>query len=139
MSEFNINFWRKYIPKNELSAIHDIIKNNSEESGFMINLLDTLSQSIEHMPQLKETESMGFNARVWLHYFFGGTDIYITELDKETGEGFGFTCLNGDKENAELGYLFLPEIVSIDILELDLYFNNTTTIGEIMRQYGKNI
>jgi hypothetical protein len=41
--------------------------------------------------------------------FSGGSDWYITELDKETNEAFGYAILNGDTQNSEFGYMNLNE------------------------------
>jgi hypothetical protein len=44
-----------------------------------------------------------------LHYFIGGTDIFICEYDGGN-EMFGFNILNGDYEMAEFGYISLAEL-----------------------------
>lgn len=47
---------------------------------------------------------------VHVHYFVGGGDWWLTEYDRKTGEAFGYACLNGDWQNAEWGYVSLPEL-----------------------------
>ena len=47
-----------------------------------------------------------------LHYFRAGSDWYITEKDMEgagTRQAFGYAVLNGDTQNAELGYIDIGE------------------------------
>ena len=65
----------------------------------------------------------GDDAIVYLHYFFGGCDWYITEKDVDGGvqQAFGYAVLFGDKQNAELGYICITEITQFGA-ELDLYF-----------------
>jgi len=127
-------FWKNYIPAPELKAIEEGL--DGEEGKYFQDLLKNLRARIEQIPRLYETEHEGKTAIARLHYFAGGTDIFITELNPETGEAFGYTCLNGDRENAELGYISLPELVSIDIMQLDLHFDDNITIQDIIRNYG---
>lgn len=73
------------------------------------------------MPLLYVNEKVGLKALVKLHYFIGTTDLWISDLDQEEGFAFGYACLNGDRENAELGYISIPEFLACDgHLELDL-------------------
>ncbi len=56
--------------------------------------------------------------------------------------GFGFTQLNGNYDDAELGYIYIPEIVSLQIgpfqPELDLYWDSKTTLRDVMEKCGKD-
>ncbi len=77
----------------------------------------------DNMPRTYETDGQGDKAIVYLHYFTAGCDWWIIERDveKEQFQAFGFACLNGDTDNAELGYISLKEITDCGA-ELDLYF-----------------
>lgn len=76
---------------------------------------------------------MGDGAIVYLHYFKGACDWWITERDSDPdGEGqiqaFGFANL-GDPECAELGYISIVELIRHGV-ELDLYWQSRT-LGEV--------
>ena len=76
------------------------------------------------MPQTYEQDGKGDRAIVYLHYFYGGMDWYITEKDaNQDGEGqrqaFGLVNLG---YGAELGYINLAELCAQPRIELDLYW-----------------
>ena len=102
-----------------------------EEGEFYMQVLVDLEKLIASMPVTYGQEGKGDNAIVSLHYFFAGCDWYITEKDIEGGvqQAFGFAILNGDRDNAELGYISITELVSNGV-ELDLYFE-PCRLGEI--------
>ena len=54
-------------------------------------------------PALYEQDGEGYEATVHAHYFVGGNDWLITECDPSSGDMFGWACLNGNREDAELG------------------------------------
>jgi hypothetical protein len=62
------------------------------------------------IPALYATDGQGKDAIVHLHYFVGGADWYVTELDPETGEAFGSADLG---MGPELGYIPLTELESV--------------------------
>lgn len=86
-----------------------------------------LAWVIDHMPRTYQTDGMDGDAVVWLHYFAPNSDWYITELDIEDGvtQAYGFACINGDLEMAELGYISITELASVGA-ELDLFFPRCT-------------
>lgn len=129
-------FLLKYVPLLERMTLEENLR--GEQDAYFSRLLEALAAQTAEIPQLRATEHQKpENTKVWLHYFLRGTDIYVTELDPDSGEGFGFVCLNGDRENAELGYLSLQAIVGIDLMELDLHFDASTTLADILRKYKK--
>lgn len=67
--------------------------------------------------------------RAGIHLFDANSDFYITEWDGKD-EAFGYVILNGDKINAEWGYIDLKRLVSShkspwNQLEIDLHYDNT--------------
>ncbi len=128
----NIGFLKNYVPKSELLAL--VHNTRGEEGEYFKELLEDTEMAIRAVPPIYGARDKGTEARVLLHYFGGATDFWITELDPETGDAFGFACLNGDRPNAELGYSNVFEIVSTDRLELDLYWDDTTTLKDVMAQ-----
>jgi hypothetical protein len=68
------------------------------------------------------------------HYFYGGTDIYICEYDKEDLM-FGYSILNGDLQNAEWGYTSLSEITQIPQFNIDYHFEPQTIEAALYEAY----
>ncbi|MCX5832000.1 MAG: hypothetical protein NT140_08955 [Deltaproteobacteria bacterium] len=131
-----------FIGKSQMAAILSYCK--GEEGEFYRAMLEKLENQIATMPKTYETDGQGEAAFATLHYFYGGSDWWIVEKDEgspdDTLQGqqlqaFGFACLNGDKENAELGYINIEELISNGV-ELDLYYT-PQTIGAIMERLGK--
>lgn len=84
--------------------------------------IERLNAIAAKIPGIRATEGMKEHPAA-LHYFAGGTDIYICEFDG-IDEMFGFTILNGDLECSEFGYTSLEEIKRIAWFNLDYHFEN---------------
>lgn len=132
-----INFLQNYIPKMELRTLVSGVRKNGKDS-FIAEKLKDIEKAIKAMPPIYTNEHLGKDAPIKLHYFGGATDIWLSELDRENREGFGLTCLNGDTECAELGYVSIAEIISTPFLELDLYWNDKTTFKDVLREMGRD-
>jgi len=61
-------------------------------------------------PPVYSQDGKGLDAIVHAHYFIGGCDWLVTEYDPGDDLAFGWACLNGDRQNAELGYVSLAEL-----------------------------
>lgn len=99
---------------------------SGEEGQYFIDLLVDLQRHIATMPKTYDQDSKGDEAQVFLHYFAGGSDWYITEKDMEgngTQQAFGYAILNGDTAFAELGYISIEELVTVAKAELDLHWS----------------
>lgn len=127
---------RKFIGRDQSYAIREASK--GEEGKYFKEMIIELEQRIEAMPKSYETDGRGDEAIATLHYFKNGSDWWITEKDagssddEEQGvqvQAFGFACLNGDTDNAELGYISIAELIKYGV-ELDLYWT-PKTIGAI--------
>lgn len=100
-----------------------------EEGQFFIDKMIELDGRITTMPSTHGQQDVR-DPIAYLHYFFGGSDWYITEKD-QVGSGveqaFGYACLNGDMLNAEYGYIPIVELVGLTIrgfhVELDFHFD----------------
>ena len=130
---------KHFIGRDQLSVVLAACK--SEEGKYFRDMLVTLKSTIGNMPKSYETDGQGDEATATLHYFNGGSDWYITEKDagapddEDQGvqeQAFGFACLNGDTENAEMGYISIAELIKHGV-ELDLYYA-PKTIGDIKTQ-----
>jgi hypothetical protein len=85
--------------------------------------IERLKMIISAIPKIGGTDSMKEHPAK-LHYFCGGTDIFICEYDGKD-KMFGFNILNGDYEMAEFGYTSLSQIRRISILNLDITGKNS--------------
>ncbi|MFD7157976.1 DUF2958 domain-containing protein [Kribbella sp. NPDC059898] len=65
-------------------------------------------------PPLYAQDGKGYEATVYAHYFIGNCDWLITEYDPEEDRAFGWACV-GDRDRAELGYLFLFELEQVRV------------------------
>ena len=123
-----------FISTSQLSALQSNLK--SEERQYFLSLLNDLEDKILKMPKPYETTEQGMDALVSLHYFKGGSDWYIVEKDSgnEQLQAFGYACLNGNKINAEIGYINIEELIKYDV-ELDLYWTPTALRNVIDKKH----
>jgi len=107
-----------------------------EEGAYFVEIVAELQKTFDTMPRVYEQGGKGDEAVAYLHYFIGGSDWWITERDITPGQyqAFGFVCLNGDKENAELGYINLHEVTLVGA-ELDFHFK-PRRLAEIKKEVG---
>jgi len=73
-------------------------------------------KQLERMPRLYETEGTPLEDKIiHQHYFIGASDWYCVEYDPNDRLFFGYTILNGDRQNSEWGYTSLDDLVNINI------------------------
>ena len=99
--------------------------------------LENVKKALIDIPKLHKQDGKGQNAIVYLHYFVGGSDWFITEYDRENKEFFGYAILNGDVEMSEFGYMptefFKNADYGMKTPELDLYWKYKT-LNEIFEK-----
>ena len=102
-----------------------------EEGEFFAQKFIDLAQQIDTMPKTYAQSGECDQAIVHLHYFLSGSDWYITEKDREGGvdQAFGYACLNGLEDFAEIGYISIAEITRHGA-ELDLHWT-LRTLGDV--------
>ncbi|MEI6619121.1 MAG: hypothetical protein WCO17_08355 [Betaproteobacteria bacterium] len=130
MSKFSVPpILGSYICKRQSADLEQLIR--GEEGLYFQETLEALAALIAGMPQTGDTDGEGDDAVVYLHYFMGNFDFWITERDMGDGsadlqqhQAFGFVNL-GDPDNAELGYISLPELFASNV-ELDLNWTPKT-------------
>lgn len=66
-------------------------------------------------PPLYAQDGQGYDALVHAHYFLGGSDWLVTEYNPDEDVAFGWCCLAGDRQNAELGYVNLGELETVAV------------------------
>ena len=71
-----------------------------EEWQFYVAKVEALADLVMGMAQTYQQEGKGDQATVYLHYFIGGSDWYITEKDVDGGaeQAFGYAVLNGAED-----------------------------------------
>jgi len=125
---------KNYITRTQAEVLEYNTK-NGEEKNYFIKLIDKMETKIETIPELYRTEEEGNDSMIGLHYFLGGSDWYVTELDKEERILFGYVILNEDTEMSEFGYISLNELLGIQDVELDFHWEEIT-IGEMKKREG---
>lgn len=126
----------QFISKSQLSCLREACR--GEEGKYFNNMILKLKSHIVSMPRTYETDGQGDDVVVMLHYFTGCSDWWITERDmvlNDQVQSFGYVCLNGDTQNAELGYVNITELIKYGV-ELDLYFK-PTTLREVKAKLNK--
>lgn len=104
---------------------------------------------VQEMPRLYEQDGKGEQATVHVHLFGPLGDFYLTEVNEEGTEAFGWSRLSGMADCAELGYISLielndllkkytsrPSLLTVKyMIERDLYFTKDT-LENIKKRYA---
>ena len=105
----------------------DLIKyysNNGDEKIYFKSLIKSWEDSISNMPKTYEQDGKANDAIIYLHYFYGSNDWFISEKDigSEQIQAFGLVSL--DFNEPELGYISIKELLEHEI-EFDLNWTPT--------------
>jgi hypothetical protein len=101
------------------------------EGEYFQRLLIALVETVKAMPYTGQTDGLGDEAFVILHYSLGPTDWWITERDQNLGkqtQASGYVCI-GDSGFVGMGCVSIAEIIAMGA-ELDLNFV-PTRLGDI--------
>ena len=109
----------KIVPRQQFQVMLE----SKEEYPYMI---ENIKEAYENIPPIYGQDGKGKNAVVWMHYFVGGSDWYITELDKKENIAFGYVIMNGNLRDSSLGRISINELITIDLVNLDLYWSVQT-------------
>ena len=109
---------RKFISQEQITVMADLA--NGEEREFFIDTMLEYADRIRNMPKSYETDGAGDTALVYLHYFRGGMDWYITEKDMEDEQHQAFGLANLG-HGGELGYISIEELKANNV-ELDIHW-----------------
>lgn len=121
----------KFMPESQAKCFIDGLV--SPEQPYYTSIADKINSAIESAPAIYETEELGNNTKPVLHYFWGNVDIFITEIDRESQQHYGYTSLGmGYLEGGyiDLQYLF----TQLPLLNLDFNFI-PKTIAEYKQIY----
>jgi hypothetical protein len=113
---------KKFIGPSQLDVLRRSLY--GEEREWFYGKLTEMANLIRTMPKSYEQDGLGDNAVVFLHYFSGGCDWWITEKDAgvDQVQAFGLADIG---YGGELGYIPIVEITSYGA-ELDLHFDPKT-------------
>lgn len=106
---------KKVMPIHQQILLSSIGYSENEES------LNDLAKNVE---SLKERNDNGKDSIMYLHYFQGNQDWYISEWDKENQTFYGFANIGYDSD-AEFGSSYVKDLVNSNKIELDFYFEPT--------------
>lgn len=121
----DLEFLKKFIPYGELA----IIKANP---GAFKEELEKVERQLKSLPTPEDIRGKKpEDIRILAHYFGGASDWWIYALeDDEYGEAF--VCLNGDSWNAECGPIYIPELLPIEMINIDLHWNDSIKLKDVM-------
>lgn len=109
---------RRFISESQIQVMAEGAQ--GEEREFFIDKMLEMRDMFNTMPKTHDTDGKGDDAIVYLHYFRGGMDWYITERDMEDyqAQAFGLADLG---YGGELGYISIEELKANNI-ELDIHW-----------------
>ena len=106
-----------------------------EERDFFFDKLSELATTFNTMPKSYEQDGKGDDAIVYLHYFKGNADWYITEKDMEDEQHQAFGYCDLGMGCPELGYVSLIELAQCGV-DLDMYWT-PKTLREVKAERNK--
>lgn len=129
---------RKFMPDRQRVALFELL--DSEEAEYFADIIIGLSDRIATMPKTYDTQDQE-DPIVYLHYFGGTYDAWITEkdagdvdeLDPLQIQAFGWASFFG-KSEAEAGYISIEELrTPCSLIELDFHWT-PKPISEVLRE-----
>src|SRR5204863_9884111 len=108
---------RQFVSVKQLRLITDLTY--EEEGEHFVAKLKEYAERVATMPKTYEQDGKGDEAIVYLHYFVGSCDWWITERDQETEQAQAFGLADWGY-GGELGYISIQEVCAAGA-ELDLY------------------
>ena len=120
---------------NEIAALIPVIQAmmTKENLESYTEAIERLAKALEKCPKIGETNNMEEHPAIF-HYFFGATDIFICEYDREDLL-FGYNILNGDLQNSEWGYTSLSEITKIPQFNIDYHWEDQSIEAALYKAY----
>lgn len=125
-----------FIPVRQLHFLGDLMR--GEEKQFFFNKMVEMARIVETMPKVYEQEGKGDEAIVYLHYFRGNQDWYITEKDSEPEQeqAYGLADLGFGSESGYISIVDIVNMKSFPWVELDLHFT-PRTLREVKAERAK--
>jgi hypothetical protein len=116
--------FRNYLSPLQRHTLLEFVRRKVEEWEFFADKIIEYAERIDTMSKTYEQDGKGDDAIVYLHYFMGGFDWWITEKDKDWTPGdydqaYGLAKFPGN--SPDLGYISIKEITEAGA-ELDLHW-----------------
>lgn len=117
----------RFIGRSQIEALWILLR--GEERQFFADKICELRDLIENMPRTYEQEGKGNDSVIYLHYFIGNCNWYITEKDcgKEQLQAFGIADLG---YGPEYGYISIEELLENGV-ELDFHYRQRTVAKQM--------
>ena len=113
------------IPLNQIKYLKQADKSSEAELNIV---LENLEKQLEEIPTRSKVPID--KAIIHAHYFMAGSDWYVIDWDRTDNIFFGFVVLNGDLQNAELGYFSFAELDEFNryplLMNLDFNWHKIT-------------
>ena len=119
-------FLEKFIPYGEMAVIRDNPEAFRDE-------LERVECQLRSLPTPEAIYDKDLDEiRIFAHYFGGASDWWVYALEKDCEYAEAFVCLNRDGWNAEVGPIYIPELLPVNLINLDLHWNDETTLKQVM-------
>jgi len=117
-----LDTFRDFVSPSQRACLYDAMR-GEEGEYFRKTIVAFWLAVIDTMPKTYEQDGMGDQAIVWLHYFKGSMDWFITERDIDPDsegqiQAYGISDLG---YGGELGYISIKELIENGV-ELDLHW-----------------
>jgi len=123
---------KEFMSKPQISAF--VTGCNGEEAEYFQEKANELAKVFANMPVTYEQDGKGDEAIVYLHYFRGGMDWFITEKDMEDEQLQAFGYCDLGMGFPELGYVSIQELIENNV-ELDIHWT-PKTLGKVKAARG---
>jgi len=95
-----------------------------------------LENQLKKCPGIRETNGMKEHPAIF-HYFYGTTDIYICEYNKDDYM-FGYAILNGEIQFSEWGYFLRTDLINTPHYNIDFHFEEQSIEAALYKQYSQH-
>ena len=113
---------QQILPLNQVKFLQELDKSSEKEFTYLLGNLEKQLQEIPSRSKVPIDKAM-----IHAHYFMASSDWYVIEWDRKDNMFFGFAILNGDLQNAELGYFSFAELDEFNkyprLMQLDFNWN----------------
>jgi len=117
----------RFVGRSQLESLRILLR--GEERQFFVDKICELRDLVANMPKTYDQEGKGEDAVIYLHYFIGNCNWYITEKDckEEQLQAFGLADLG---YGPEYGYISIEELLENGV-ELDFHYRPRTVAEEM--------
>lgn len=116
---------QQILPLNQIKYLKQADKSSEAELNMVLENLEKQLQEIPIRSKVPIDKAI-----IHAHYFVGGSDWYVIDWDRKDNLFFGFVVLNGDLQNAELGYFSFAELDEFNryplLMNLDFNWHKIT-------------